>query len=510
MLLVEVVTTSSAVASIRSRSAKITLLAELISRFEPDEVEIGIGFLIGEPRQRRLNVGWATAWKDNVDPAVDPSIAVVEVDECFQQLADASGAGSQLLRTDLLARLFERATAAEQDYLRRLIVGEMRQGALEGVVTDALAKASGVALDVVRRAAMLTGDIGRTAVVALATGFDGLTAIGLQVLVPVQPMLASTATSVAEAVEQIGRSSVEWKLDGIRIQVHRQGNEVRIFTRNLNDVTHRFPGVVEIIRALPATSVILDGELIGLHEDDVPRLFQETAGSFGSESGSTFTLQPFFFDCLHADGIDLIDRPLSERQLTLDRVAGSMRVPTIDTTDADIASRFSDSALAAGHEGVMVKALDSTYEAGRRGKSWRKVKPVHTFDLVVLAAEWGHGRRSGWLSNLHLGCRGEDGFVMVGKTFKGLTDVLLAWQTEQFLERKVDERGIEVHIRPEMVVEIAVDGVQRSTRYPGGVALRFARVKRYRPDKSASDADTIASVQALLPAARSGRSMVES
>jgi DNA ligase 1 len=502
VLLNDLVTTSLSVAGTRSRSAKVALLADLIARFGPDEIEIGVGFLIGEPRQRRLNVGWATAWKDKTVAAEERTVTLLDVDQCFQQLADASGTGSQTARTALVTQLFGRATADEQNYLRRLIVGEMRQGALEGVVTDAVTKAAGVPLDVVRRAAMLSGDIGRTAVVAGTTGLEGLNEVGLRVLQPVQPMLASTAASVSEAVEQIGRSSIEWKLDGIRIQVHRDGHEVRIFTRNLNDVTRRFPGVVEIIRSLPATRVILDGELIGLHEDDVPRLFQETAGSFGSESGSNITLKPFFFDCLHADGIDLIDVPLIERQAMLARVTGVMRIPTLETTDGDVASAFSDEALAAGHEGVMVKALDSLYEAGRRGKSWRKVKPVRTLDLVVLAAEWGHGRRQGWLSNLHLGARGPDGPIMVGKTFKGMTDALLTWQTEQFLERKVEERGIEVHIRPELVVEIAVDGVQKSTRYPGGVALRFARVKRYRPDKTPADADTIEAIQALLPIPR--------
>jgi DNA ligase 1 len=502
VLLNDLVATSMSVAATRSRSAKVALLADLIARFGPDEIEIGVGFLIGEPRQRRLNVGWATAWKDKTTAAEEPTVTLLDVDQCFQQLADASGTGSQTARAALVTQLFGRATDDEQNYLRRLIVGEMRQGALEGVVTDAVARAAGVPLDVVRRAAMLTGDIGRTAVVAGTAGIEGLTRVGLRVLQPVQPMLASTAASVSEAVEQIGRSSIEWKLDGIRIQVHRDGHEVRIFTRNLNDVTHRFPGVVEVIRSLPATRVILDGELIGLHEDDVPRLFQETAGGFGSEGGSAITLQPFFFDCLHADGVDLIDLPLIERQQTLARVTGAMRIPTLETTDGDVASAFSDEALAAGHEGVMVKALDSLYEAGRRGKSWRKVKPVRTLDLVVLAAEWGHGRRQGWLSNLHLGARGPDGPVMVGKTFKGMTDALLTWQTEQFLERKVEERGIEVHVRPELVVEIAVDGVQKSTRYPGGVALRFARVKRYRPDKAPADADTIEAVQALLPIPR--------
>ncbi len=503
MLLAELVATSSAVAATSSRSAKVGLLAALVRRLDADEIEIAVGFLIGEPRQRRLNVGWATAWRAEMTAATHASLTIGDVDATFARLAQASGIGSQTARATLVDALLAGATSDEQMYIRHLILGDMRQGALEGVVTDAIAKAAGVPLDALRRAAMLAGDIGRIAVVALTGGVEALQATGLEVLRPLQPMLASTAVSVGEAVEQIGRSSIEWKFDGIRIQVHRLGNEVRIFTRNLNDVTHRFPAVVDTILGLAVHSVVLDGELIGLHEDDLPRLFQETAGSFGRETGGSIRLQPFFFDCLHVDGIDLIDQPLIERQITLARVTGPMRVPTLETTEATEAIAFSDAALAAGHEGVMVKALNAPYEAGRRGKSWRKVKPVRTLDLVVLAAEWGHGRRHGWLSNLHLGARGTEGFVMVGKTFKGLTDVLLTWQTEQFLVRKTHERGIEVHIRPELVVEIAVDGVQVSTRYPGGVALRFARVKRYRPDKAPAEADTIDAVRALLAGTRS-------
>ena len=503
MLLADLVATSSAVAATGGRSAKVGLLAALVRRLDTDEIEIAVGFLIGEPRQRRLNVGWATAWRTETSPTDEVSLTIGDVDATFTLLAAASGAGSQTARATLVQQLFARATEPEQAYIRHLIVGDMRQGALEGVVTDAIAKASGAPLDVVRRAAMLAGNIARTAVVALTDGVDGLAAIGLEVLQPVQPMLASTAASVGEAVEQIGRSSIEWKLDGIRIQVHRLGSEVRIFTRNLNDVTSRFPAVVDTILNLPVHSVVLDGELIGLREDDLPLLFQDTAGSFGRQAGGPVTLQPFFFDCLHVDGTDLIDLPLVERQVTLAWVTGRMRIPTLETTDASEAIAFSDAALAAGHEGVMVKALDAPYEAGRRGKSWRKVKPVRTLDLVVLAAEWGHGRRQGWLSNLHLGARSDDRFVMVGKTFKGLTDVLLTWQTEQFLALKTHEKGIEVHIRPELVVEIAVDGVQVSTRYPGGVALRFARVKRYRPDKTPAEADTIDAVRSLLSGGRS-------
>jgi DNA ligase-1 len=385
-------------------------------------------------------------------------------------------------------------------------VGELRQGALEGLVADAVARASDVPATVLRRAWMLDGDLGRVALAARTGGRAALESIGLTVLQPVRPMLAATSESVAAALGELGAASVEWKLDGARIQVHRMGDDVRVFTRNLNDVTHRVPEVVTVARSLAATRFVLDGETLALGDDESPDAFQDTMSRFGRDDGITGAeLRPFFFDCLHVDGNDLLDRPLVERLDALSRVAGDHRVPGVVTEDLAQAEAVLDTSLKTGHEGVMVKAADSLYVAGRRGKTWRKVKPVRTLDLVVIAVEWGHGRRQGRLSNLHLGARDPaGGFVMVGKTFKGMTDELLAWQTEQLLARETHRDGIVVHVRPELVVEIALDGVQASTRYSGGVALRFARVKGYRPDKSPADADTIDTVRAMLPGGRSG------
>jgi DNA ligase-1 len=371
-------------------------------------------------------------------------------------------------------------------------------------MADAVARAAAVPAPLVRRAAMLSGDLGRVAVVALTEGASGLDAVGLEVGRGILPMLAVGAPDVATAIGDLGAASVEWKLDGARIQVHRSDDgEVRVYTRNLNDVTGRLPDVVEWARALPVRAAVLDGEAIGVDDESRPHAFQDTMSSFGRDrdtvAGAGGALDAFFFDLLHLDGDDLIDRPLAERLETLDRLAGARRVPTLLTSSVEEASAFLDDALASGHEGVMVKSLDSTYDAGRRGGAWRKVKPVQTLDLVVIAAEWGHGRRQGWLSNLHLGARGAEGaFVMVGKTFKGLTDVMLEWQTKELLAREIGRDGITVYVRPELVVEIALDGVQTSSRYPGGVALRFARVRRYRDDKTADGADPIESVQALL------------
>jgi len=501
--LAEVVAASAAVAATRSRKAKVTALADLLRRLEPEEVEPAVGFLVGRPRQGRIGVGWRTAYGIEATPAATPSITVLELDASLTALASTAGPGSVAARQALLADLFGRATAAEADFVRRLLVGELRQGALAGIMTDAVAVAAEVPLPLVRRAAMLSGDLGRTAALALSGGAPALEAVGLTVLHPVEPMLAATAEGVAAAIGLTGPASVEWKLDGARVQVHRAGDEVRIYTRNLNDVTDRLPGVVAAVRAMPVTRVVLDGEVLGVDDDARPKAFQDTMSAFGRERpGAADGLRVRFFDVLHRDGADLIDEPLHVRQAHLDAVAGELVVPRTVTDDPAAAEAALEVALAEGHEGVMVKALDSTYEAGRRGGAWRKVKPVHTLDLVVLAAEWGHGRRQGWLSNLWLGARDPaDGFVMVGKTFKGLTDELLAWQTEALLAREVRRDGIVVHVRPELVVEIAVDGVQASTRYPGGVALRFARVKGYRPDKDPSEADLIDAVRALRPGA---------
>ncbi len=368
-------------------------------------------------------------------------------------------------------------------------------------MTDAIARAAGVPLDVVRRAAMLSGDLRVTARLALTEGVDALAAVRLELLRPVQPMLASTADDVAAALVATGPASVEWKLDGARIQVHRHDDEVRVYTRNLNEVTDRLPEVVAAVRTFPARELVLDGEAIGLSDDERPHRFQDTMSRFGRQQVDAhgIPLTAFFFDVLRVDERDLLDEPLAARLDALATIAGERTIPSVRTDDAAVAAEMLERALAAGHEGVMVKSLVSPYEAGRRGGAWRKVKPVRTLDLVVLAVEWGSGRRQGWLSNLHLGARGADGeFVMVGKTFKGLTDELLTWQTERFLELKVSESGHTVYVRPEQVVEIALDGVQASRRYSGGVALRFARVRRYRPDKTPAEADTIESVRALL------------
>jgi DNA ligase-1 len=497
---VAVVEASAAATATTKRTAKVAALAGLLGRLDAAEVAPAVGFLTGAPRQGRLGVGWATLSGLDVAPASAPTLTITDVDDALTALAATSGAGSASARAGLLGEVFGRATDGEVSFLHRLLVGELRQGALEGVMADAVARAAGVPLDAVRRAAMFSGDLGHAAAVALADGEAGLDAIGLTPLHPVQPMLAATSATVAEAMAATGPASVEWKLDGARIQVHRAGDEVRIFTRNLNDITDRLPQVATAVRAFPAARLVLDGEAIGVDDDGRPHLFQDTMSRFGAEqAGVAVGLRAFFFDVLHVDGDDLIGRPLSERLTVLDRVVGAARVPGIVTEDVAAAEAFAAEAIERAHEGVMVKALSSTYDAGRRGGSWRKVKPVRTLDLVVLAAEWGHGRRRGWLSNLHLGARGADGgFVMVGKTFKGLTDQLLAWQTERFQELKVSDDGFTVHVRPELVVEIAVDGVQVSRRYPGGVALRFARVRAYRTDKDAADADTIGTVQEMV------------
>jgi DNA ligase-1 len=503
--LADVVATSAAVAGTRARSAKVASLAELLRRVPPSEVAVAVGFLVGAPRQGKVGVGWALLSPTiDVTPAEQATLTVADVDAAIDALERTTGSGSAAARKQLVEDLFGRATAAEADFLRRLLIGDLRQGALEGVMADAIAKAAGVPLPVVRRAAMLAGDLCLVAGVALDGGEAALAAIGLEVLRPVLPMLAATSATVADAIEANGVSTVEWKLDGARIQAHRSGDAVRLFTRNLNDVTERLLGVVDVMHALPVEQIILDGEVYGAAlEQDGAGPFQDTMSRFSRhEPDVDRSLHVRFFDILHLDGNDLVDETLEQRLAVLSTVVPEQhRVPGIVTDDAQQAQSFADEAVALGHEGVMVKALTSRYEAGRRGSAWRKVKPVKTLDLVVLGAEWGHGRRQGWLSNLHLGARDPvtGQLVMVGKTFKGLTDALLTWQTEQLLERETHREGITVFVRPELVVEIALDGAQRSPRYPGGVALRFARVKRYRDDKSPAEADTLDAVRALLP-----------
>jgi DNA ligase-1 len=518
----DVVATTAEVTATRARSRKVAALADLFARLGPAEVPVVVAILTGAPRQGRIGIGWRTVASVEAPPSPEPQLEVADVDATLERLASLHGTGSQAARTTELRSLLERATEDEQDLLRRLLVGELRHGALEGLVTDALAKASDVPLATMRRAAMLAGDLPAVATIALTEGEAGLDAIGLTLLRPIQPMLAQTATDVTEALAlatggnggagSSHEASVEWKLDGARIQVHRVGDDVRIYTRNLNDVTGRLPGIVDLARSFPAESFVLDGEAIGVGENELPQMFQDTMSQFGRQAdGAGAGLASRFFDVLHLDGHDLIDRPLRDRLATLENLAGPWRIPGIVTADPAEAQRVLDEALAAGHEGVMVKDADSPYEAGRRGGAWRKVKPVHTLDLVVLAVEWGSGRRRGWLSNLHLGARDPDtpgDFVMVGKTFKGLTDELLTWQTERFLELETHRTDFAVFVRPEVVVEIALDGVQSSTRYAGGVALRFARVRRYRPDKSPAEADTIDAVRAMLPG-RTAQSLPE-
>ena len=479
-LLADVVDASRHVTETSSRSAKVAILAELLRHLDPEEVPVATAFLSGVPRQGRIGVGYSGVYGGDHAHAADGQLTVGDLDHALTEIQATTGSGSAAVRRALLDDLFGRATAAEVDFIRRLLTGELRQGALAGIMADAVAKAAGVSTELTRRAVMLSGDLPRTAATALTQGEEGLRGVGLELFQPVLPMLASTAESVAAAVADFGVSSVEWKLDGIRIQIHRRGGEVRIYTRNLNEITHALRGIADAVLKLRVSQVVLDGEALSMSDDG---------------------LATFLFDLLHVDGEDLLDTPLRERSERLSAIAPDLKIPGTFTSDTADAERVLDEALQAGHEGVVVKDADSLYAAGRRGKAWRKVKPVRTYDLVVLGAEWGHGRRQGRLSNLHLGARDPrtGGFVMVGKTFKGMTDELLAWQTQELLARETERKGIIVFVRPELVVEIALDGVQTSTRYPGGVALRFARVKRYRPDKDASDADTIDALRALLP-----------
>ena len=507
MLLAELTATSEAVRATPARNEKIGRLAETLRRTEPGEVAIAVAYLSGELRQRQIGVGYRSL-RDLPAAASEATLALREVDAACEAIGAMAGPGSQAARRDALAALFARATEREQRFLVALLTGELRQGAQEGVMVEAVARAAEVPRDAVRRACMLSGDLGATAAAALAGGSEALRAVGLEVGRPVQPMLAAPGDDIDGALAKTGPAAVEYKLDGARLQVHRRGDEVRAFTRSLDDITARVPEVVEAVLALPARELVLDGEAIALKPDGRPYPFQVTASRFGTRrADATTPLTPLFFDLLHIDGEDLIDRPGAERAGALDAlVPAASRVPRALIADPADAHAFLDAALAAGHEGVLVKSLEAPYAAGRRGAGWLKVKPRHTLDLVVLAAEWGHGRRRGWLSNLHLGARDPSGagFVMLGKTFKGLTDAMLTWQTERLLALEVARDDWTVHVRPELVVEIAFDGVQTSTRYPGGVALRFARVLRHRPDKAAAEADTLDAVLAVHAAGRDG------
>jgi ATP-dependent DNA ligase I len=536
MLLQSVVRTSAAVAGAPGRLAKIAAIADLLREVPPAEIPIAVAFLSGELTQRQIGVGYA-AVVDLMGPAAqaadgdplppglaappaEPTLTLTEADEAFGAIGAQAGPGSQAERRQLLRRLLARATAQERHFLTRLLAGELGQGALAGVMTEAVAAAAGVPAAAVRRAHQISGSLSLTATAALP-GSPGdpvaaeaaLRAVTLQVGRPVRPMLAATAPTVAAALERISPAAVEWKIDGIRIQVHLAGAEVRVFTRTLDDITARVPEIVTAVRALHATSAVLDGEAVALRPDGRPQPFQVTSARTASQAdvarqSEQTPLTPFLFDLLHLDGADLLDVPAGERFGHLAAIApAALVIPRIVTSEPDAAEAFFRAAIEVGHEGVVIKSLDAPYGAGRRGSDWVKVKPRHTLDLVVLAAEWGHGRRQGWLSNLHLGARdpATGGVVMLGKTFKGLTDALLTWQTARLLELADPPRpagelaaryGV-VRVRPELVVEIAFDGVQASSRYPGGVTLRFARVLRYREDKTAAEADTIEAVRAL-------------
>jgi DNA ligase-1 len=508
MLLDAIVQISRAVAGTAGRLEKIGLLADLLRRVPPDDVPIVIAILSGEPRQGRMKIGGAVlAGLRDVPPAAAPRLELREVDALFDRVAAISGAGSAAVRARLLRELMAAATAEEQGFLFRLLFGELRQGALEGVLTDAVARAAGIPAARIRRAAMLSGDLAPVARAVLAEGEAGLVPFALRPFQPVKPMLADSAADTGGALDALGEASFEYKLDGARIQVHKVDDEVRVYSRTLRDVTIAVPEIVAVARAMPARELVLDGEAIVLRPDGSPLPFQDTMRRFGRRLDvdrlrETLPITPMFFDALYLDGDTLIDEPLTRRAALLaEHGASANLVPRLLTSDREAAAAFARRALASGHEGVMAKAIEGVYAAGRRGQAWLKVKQARTLDLVVLAAEWGSGRRRGTLSNLHLGARDGErgGFVMLGKTFKGLTDEMLAWQSAKFLELEIGRDDYTVYVRPEVVVEIAFNEVQASSQYPGGVTLRFARVKRYRTDKSAAEADTIAAVRAFAP-----------
>ena len=511
MLLAEVAAASEAVAVTSGRKAKTELLAACLRDAEPAEVQIVAGWLAGQPRQRRTGLGWASL-RDLPPPAEQATLTVLEVDRALDEAAAVAGAGSVQARRDVLLRVLARATAPEQRLITGLLTGELRQGAQAGVLLEAIAVAAGVPAELVRRAVTLSGDLPRVAAAALAGPLDPrqeLAAFRLTVGRPLAPMLAQSAPDLAAALERTGPAAVEWKLDGVRVQVHRDGDDVAVFTRTLDDVTDRVPEVVEAARSLDADSAVLDGEVIALQPDGRPRPFQVTSSRAArrdvEQARAETPLTTVLFDALHLDGVDVLDEPGTMRRAALEQVAApGLLVPrhVVEGDDLPDAEAFAAGALARGHEGVVVKATDAPYAMGRRGAGWVKVKPRITLDLVVLAAEWGHGRRSGWLSNLHLGARDPegrygppDGFVMLGKTFKGLTDAMLTWQTEYLQALATRTTRWVVEVRPELVVEIAFDGVQSSPRYPAGLALRFARVLAHRPDKKAAEADTIDTVR---------------
>jgi len=507
-LLADLVVTSQRVAEDSGRRAKIAHIAEFLRRLSPAEIGIGVSYLAGAIRQGRSGIGWALIRDAQAAASThpgSPTLMLVEVDAALDEIARASGPGSVRERKRLLSALFARATAAEHEFLPRLLLGELRQGALEGLMIEAVAAGAGLPADTVRRAAMVAGGVVAVAAAALTQGAAGLSGYAIALFRPLAPMLAQPADDIADALTRIRTAALEWKIDGARVQVHKQGDEVRIYSRTGNDVTVAAPEIVSAVRGARAVNLILDGEAIALKASGAPYPFQDTMRRFGRQLDveamrTAMPLSVFFFDCLRRDDRDLVSLAATERFAALtDTLSPELLIPRLVTGDIAAAQAFYDDALARGHEGVMVKALDAPYDPGARSAQWLKVKRAHTLDLVVLAAEWGHGRRRGRLSNLHLGAldpaSGE--FIMLGKTFKGLTDAMLAWQTEELLKREVARDDWTVRVRPELVVEIAFNDLQASPRYPGGLALRFARVKGYRPDKSTREADTIETVREI-------------
>jgi len=507
MLLNDIVAVSRLTGEVSGRLAKIDLLAACLRRAQGEEIEIAVAWLAGGLRQGRIGLGYG-AWRDAIGPtaASVPLLTLVEVDTILDRVQRLRGPGSAAERRRLLGALFARATREEQEFLLRLIVGELRQGALEGVMMEAIARAADLPAADIRRAVMLAGSMTSVGSAALREGKAGLARFSVELFRPIRPMLAQTASDVVDALGRLREAHFEYKLDGARVQVHKSGRDVRIFTRELNDKTEAAPEIVEAVADLGIKEAIFDGEAIGLSPDGMPQPFQVTMRRFGRKLDvdavrANLPLHAHFFDCLYLDGESLIDRPQRERFGALGEILPpTISIPHLVTGDADSAQAFIEQALQHGHEGLMAKAPDAPYEAGGRGAGWLKIKRAHTLDLIVLAAEWGHGRRSGWLSNLHLGARdpATGTFVMLGKTFKGMTDAMLRWQTQHLQALAVAADGHVVHVRPELVVEIAFNDIQASTQYPGGMALRFARVKRYRTDKPPDEADTIEMVRMLF------------
>jgi DNA ligase 1 len=505
MLLASVVETSRRVSETSKRLGKIELLSSLLGRLDPEEVEIVVAFLSGATRPGRIGIGWAGLRDAAAAPAESPTLEIHDVERSLEEFAKVRGAGSDKRKREVLHALLARATRAEQQFLNGLLVGELRQGALEGIMLEAIAKASDVGVASIRRAVMMAGENAAVARAALESGAAGLDRFDVRLFRPVQPMLAQTAEDAAAALSDLGEAALEFKFDGARVQVHRSGDQVVVYSRSLNDVTAAVPEIVEAARALPASDFILDGEVLSLTPEGRPQPFQITMRRFGrrldvKRMRTELPLAPVWFDLLYLDGTPILDEPQERRFRALSELSPSdALVPHLRTADPDRAAEFLRDSLERGHEGIMAKAVDAAYAAGARGRNWQKVKVARSLDLVILAAEWGHGRRGGKLSNLHLGARdaAKGGFAMLGKTFKGLTDEMLAWQTEQLLKLEIARDEYTVYVEPKLVVEVAFNEIQVSPRYPSGLALRFARVKRYRPDKTAADCDTFETVQKL-------------